>query len=153
MRATMRWTPCGWRRGTGAGATTSSAATPLEAGLGFAVAWDKPGGFIGREALSKQKEQGVRRRLLQNGRRSGPDPPAAFRGCIGPDLQAGSPAAQPRRVFAPDESFTVDPARLHHRHSVTPYAGRRLLSVVRGTILRGEPTESARPRGRLLAEG
>jgi 4-methylaminobutanoate oxidase (formaldehyde-forming) len=29
--------------------------TPLEAGLGFAVAWDKPGGFIGREALVKQK--------------------------------------------------------------------------------------------------
>ena len=25
--------------------------TPLEAGLGFAVKWDKPGGFIGREAL------------------------------------------------------------------------------------------------------
>ena len=56
-------------------------------------------------------------------------------------------------VFAPDESSTVDPARLHHRHSVTPYAGRRLLGVVRGTILRGEPTESARPRGRLLAKG
>ena len=30
--------------------------TPLEAGLGFAVAWDKPGGFIGKEALLKQKE-------------------------------------------------------------------------------------------------
>ena len=29
--------------------------TPLEAGLGFAVAMDKPGGFIGREALLKQK--------------------------------------------------------------------------------------------------
>ena len=29
--------------------------TPLEAGLGFAVAWDKSGGFIGREALLKQK--------------------------------------------------------------------------------------------------
>ena len=29
--------------------------TPLEAGLGFAVAWDKPGGFIGREALLRQK--------------------------------------------------------------------------------------------------
>ncbi len=29
--------------------------TPLEAGLGFTVAWDKPGGFIGREALLKQK--------------------------------------------------------------------------------------------------
>jgi 4-methylaminobutanoate oxidase (formaldehyde-forming) len=29
--------------------------TPLEAGLGFAVAWDKKGGFIGREALAKQR--------------------------------------------------------------------------------------------------
>ncbi len=33
--------------------------TPLEAGLGFAVAFDKPGGFIGREALLRQKEAGV----------------------------------------------------------------------------------------------
>ena len=31
--------------------------TPLEAGLGFAVAWDKPGGFIGREALLKQRDR------------------------------------------------------------------------------------------------
>jgi glycine cleavage system T protein len=37
--------------------------TPLEAGLGFAVAWDKPGGFLGREALLTQRAQGVRRRL------------------------------------------------------------------------------------------
>ena len=54
-------------------------------------------------------------------------------------------------VFAPDESFTVDPARLHHRHPVTPYAGHRLRGVVRDTILRGEPVEAAHPRGRLLA--
>jgi len=54
-------------------------------------------------------------------------------------------------VFAPDESFTVDPARLHHRHPVTPYAGHRLQGVVRGTILRGEPAGAAHPRGRLLA--
>jgi 4-methylaminobutanoate oxidase (formaldehyde-forming) len=40
--------------------------TPLEVGLGFAVAWDKPGGFIGREALSKQKEAGPpKTRLVQ----------------------------------------------------------------------------------------
>lgn len=39
--------------------------TPLEAGLGFAVAWDKPGGFIGRDALLRQREQGVRKRLMQ----------------------------------------------------------------------------------------
>ena len=56
-------------------------------------------------------------------------------------------------VFAPDEGFTVDPAKLHHRHPVTPYTGHRLRGVVRGTILRGEPVEAARPRGRLLARG
>ncbi len=39
--------------------------TPLEAGLGFAVAWTKPEGFTGREALLKQKETGVRLRLVQ----------------------------------------------------------------------------------------
>ncbi len=38
--------------------------TPLEAGLGFAVAFDKPGGFIGREALLKMNEAGMTRRLL-----------------------------------------------------------------------------------------
>jgi 4-methylaminobutanoate oxidase (formaldehyde-forming) len=32
--------------------------TPLEAGLGFAVALDKPGGFIGRDALLRQKGAG-----------------------------------------------------------------------------------------------
>ena len=31
---------------------------PLEAGLGFAVAWDKPGGFTGRDALLAAREQG-----------------------------------------------------------------------------------------------
>jgi len=39
---------------------------PIEAGLGFAVAWDKPGGFVGREALLKVKDAGTpRRRLVQ----------------------------------------------------------------------------------------
>jgi 4-methylaminobutanoate oxidase (formaldehyde-forming) len=40
--------------------------TPLEVGLGFAVDWDKPGGFIGREGLLRQKEAGVpKHRLVQ----------------------------------------------------------------------------------------
>ena len=39
--------------------------TLLEAGLGFTAAWDKPGGFIGREALLAQREAGVRRRVMQ----------------------------------------------------------------------------------------
>jgi glycine cleavage system aminomethyltransferase T len=39
--------------------------SPLEAGLGFAVAMGKPGGFIGREALLRRKERGLTRRLVQ----------------------------------------------------------------------------------------
>jgi len=39
--------------------------TPLEAGLGFAIKFDKPGGFIGRDALLKQKREGTTRQLLQ----------------------------------------------------------------------------------------
>ena len=31
---------------------------PIEAGLGFAVAWDKPGGFIGRDALLAARAEG-----------------------------------------------------------------------------------------------
>jgi allantoinase len=54
-------------------------------------------------------------------------------------------------IFAPDESFIVDPKRLYHRHQVTPYAGRSLQGVVRSTILRGEVVDGRRPRGRLLA--
>ena len=37
---------------------------PVEAGLGFAVAWDKPGGFIGREALVARKAAGTGRRRI-----------------------------------------------------------------------------------------
>jgi glycine cleavage system aminomethyltransferase T/glycine/D-amino acid oxidase-like deaminating enzyme len=37
--------------------------TLLEAGLGFTAAWDKPGGFVGRDALLRQREAGVTRRL------------------------------------------------------------------------------------------
>jgi len=39
--------------------------TPLEAGLSFAVKFDKPGGFIGREALLREKAAGSAKRLLQ----------------------------------------------------------------------------------------
>ena len=39
--------------------------TPLEAGLGFSVAWDKPGGFIGKDTLLRQRDKGVQKRLVQ----------------------------------------------------------------------------------------
>jgi allantoinase len=56
-------------------------------------------------------------------------------------------------VFAPDETFVVDPAKLFHRHPVTPHAGRSLRGVVRSTILRGEPIDPLRPRGKFLRRG
>ncbi|MFF7503175.1 allantoinase AllB [Streptomyces lavendulae] len=57
-------------------------------------------------------------------------------------------------VLAPEETFTVDPAHLHHRNQVTAYAGKTLYGVVKSTWLRGTqiadhgiPTE---PTGLLL---
>jgi 4-methylaminobutanoate oxidase (formaldehyde-forming) len=47
--------------------------TPLEAGLGFAVAWDKAGGFVGREALLKQRESGPLTKRLVNVLLTSPD--------------------------------------------------------------------------------
>ncbi len=38
--------------------------TPYEAGLGWTVKLDKPGGFVGREALAEQKARGVERKLV-----------------------------------------------------------------------------------------
>lgn len=53
-------------------------------------------------------------------------------------------------AFDPEASFVVDPARLHHRHRITPYAGRTLTGEVRATWLRGRPVDGAEPTGRLL---
>ena len=39
--------------------------TPLEAGLSWGVAFDKPGGFIGHDALVTQRHAGLTRRLVQ----------------------------------------------------------------------------------------
>ncbi|MFZ3417645.1 allantoinase AllB [Arthrobacter sp. 3Tela_A] len=73
-------------------------------------------------------------------------------------------------VFAPGDSFVVDPVRLLHRNPVTPYAGKELTGVVRRTFLRGAEVPggevsggavsagravsgSAAPAGRLLRRG
>jgi allantoinase len=61
-------------------------------------------------------------------------------------------------VFDPDLASEVDPAQLHHRSPVTPYAGRRLDGRVLATYVRGVetyadgrfPNEHA---GRLLRRG
>ncbi len=57
-------------------------------------------------------------------------------------------------VFAPEETFLVDPARLHHKNPITPYTGLSLTGVVRSTWLRGERIDiDDEPRGRLLTRG
>ncbi len=38
--------------------------TPLQAGLGWVVSWTKPEGFLGRDALLREKEAGVARHLV-----------------------------------------------------------------------------------------
>ena len=53
---------CGYRHW---GHDISDEDTPLEAGLGFAIAWDKPRDFIGRAALEAQRHEPRTRRLIQ----------------------------------------------------------------------------------------
>jgi allantoinase len=58
-------------------------------------------------------------------------------------------------VLAPDETFVVDVARLHHKNQVSAYAGRTLQGVVRRTFLAGREVDldAGEPRGRLLTRG
>jgi allantoinase len=65
------------------------------------------------------------------------------KGCIAPGCDADLV------VWSPEAEFTVDPARLHHRHPVTPYAGATLPGVVQATYLRGRRIFD---RGRIAAE-
>ncbi|MFI6028816.1 allantoinase AllB [Amycolatopsis magusensis] len=53
-------------------------------------------------------------------------------------------------VFAPDEAFVVDVAKLRHRNPVSAYHGRPLAGVVRGTWLRGREITGEQSFGELL---
>jgi allantoinase len=76
-------------------------------------------------------------------------------------LDASKGAIAPGRdadfvVWDPDAAFVVDPAKLHHRHPLTPYAGATLPGVVRATYLRGHRVfdgaeVAAEPIGRILS--
>jgi len=69
----------------------------------------------------------------------------ADRGTIAPGQRADF------SVFAPDERFVVDPARLLHRNPVSPYAGMTLRGVVHETWLAGERVRPGQRAGRLTA--
>ena len=57
-------------------------------------------------------------------------------------------------VLAPDETFVVDVAGLHHKNPICAYSGRTLAGVVRSTWLAGRWVNiDDEPRGRLLERG
>ena len=53
-------------------------------------------------------------------------------------------------ILAPDESYVVDPDKLHHKNPITPYATKTLSGVVRRTFLRGREIDGQQPFGELL---
>lgn len=56
-------------------------------------------------------------------------------------------------VFAADDAFVVDVAKLHHKNPISPYAGKPLAGVVRRTFLRGSEIDGTTPTGRLIRRG
>ncbi|XVV10577.1 allantoinase AllB [Actinoplanes sp. CA-131856] len=53
-------------------------------------------------------------------------------------------------AFDAEETFVVEPGRLHHKNPVTPYAGKTLRGVVRTTWLRGHAVTGSAPAGMFL---
>jgi aminomethyltransferase len=98
--------------------------TPLDAGLGWAVAMDKGAGFPGREALARQKAEGIPSRLWGLRMRDAgriPRPHYAVlaggepvgettSGTFSPTLRIGIALAylSPREAFAPGDEVEVD---------------------------------------------
>ena len=58
-------------------------------------------------------------------------------------------------IWNPEQSFTIEPDAIHHRHKLTPYRDREFAGVVQTTFLRGRKIYDAgefvgEPQGKLL---
>ncbi len=56
-------------------------------------------------------------------------------------------------VFAADESYVVDAARLNHKNPITPYQGKVVSGKVRKTFVGGKLVDYKTPTGRLINRG
>ncbi len=56
-------------------------------------------------------------------------------------------------IFAPDEAFIVDAAKLYHRNPITAYDAKPLSGRVRRTWVRGQEVDFQTPKGRLIKRG
>jgi allantoinase len=63
--------------------------------------------------------------------------PARLAGLVGRKGLIAPGADADLVIWDPEGEWTVDGARLNHRHPLTPYHGRRLRGVVRATFVRG----------------
>ena len=147
---------------------------PLDVGLGFAVAWDKPGGFIGREALLAARVPGPPKRRLVQVLVAGPGAAAVRRRARAawrppPGARAGGGVrAHARRSRRPGDDRGRGRAaggvgrrgRVRGRHRGRPVSGARVRSAdVRpgsrphqGLRLRASRGQPAGPRRRGWAE-
>lgn len=53
-------------------------------------------------------------------------------------------------LFAPEETFEVDVAKLHHKNPISPYQGKSLAGVVRSTLVAGADVDFKTPKGKLI---
>ncbi len=126
----------------------------LESG-DFGAAWGGVASLqLGLAAVWTQaRDRGVEYRRLADWMSLAPAKLAGLEGRKG-EIAVGADADL---VFwDPEATWTVDAERLHHRHKITPYHGRRLRGSVLSTFLRGRPVFDngvfcTRPLGQLLS--
>jgi allantoinase len=81
--------------------------------------------------------------------------PARLAGCAASKGRIAEGCDADFVIFEPEAEFVATEDRLHYRHAISPYLGKRLRGVVKATYLRGKPAFndgqfSVEPRGQEL---